>query len=187
MPHHFISPICAYIDRPLFHFICRTEAVSGALLNRIMWLTKPPSPDDGRSSTSPKSRLPGMRGHRQTPGTHQYHQQQQQHQSQQSFTMHNNKRPSNQKPNVIISSYGVSVALLFLLLLITRLSEGASPESGGPSLEAVLSKGPNTHMTSKEHLTSQKHSPLFTRYAQLSQPSRVSFFLSKIQQEREHG
>ena len=142
-----------------------------------MWLTKPPSPDDGRSSTSPKSRLPGMRGHRQIPGVQSDLHQQQQHQSRPSFTMHNNKRSSNQKPNVIISSYGVAVAPLFLLLLLLlfiTLSEGASPESGGPSLEAVLSKGPKTHMTSTEYSTSEKHSPLLMRYAQLSQPSRVS-------------
>ena len=139
-----------------------------------MWLTKPPSPDDGRSSTSPKSRLPGMRGHRQIPGV-QSDLHQQQHQSRQSFTMHNNKRSSNQKPNVIISSYGVAVAPLFLLLLLfITLSEGASPESGGPSLEAVLSKGPKTHMTSTEYSTSEKHSPLLMRYVQLSQTSRVS-------------
>ena len=157
-----------------------------------MWLTKPPSPDDGRSSTSPKSRLPGMRGHRQIPGVRSdHHHHQQQHQSRQSFTMHNNKRSSNQKPNVIISSYGVAVAPLFLLLLLfITLSEGASPESGGPSLEAVLSKGPKTHMTPTEYSTSEKHSPLLMRYAQLSQPSRVScadlsLSRSKIQQERE--
>lgn len=55
--------------------------------------------------------------------------------------MHNNKRSSNQKPNVI---YSFVVAVVVVLLLLSdgtnTLSEAASPDSGGPELEAVLSK-----------------------------------------------